>query len=223
MKKWWFSKIAHFSHFFHREYDIFLCSDYELFWKRIRNFEYFWYFDVKFYFYELKWYFKINKNTLHLWENKTWKIIFCHISLFHHFKNHCPQKTTNTFTPPPKNGHFLGEGKLFFWERFNFELENFYSGETYFGASRVWSLAGWPISLIRPALLGHQFWFLPIWGIFIVIFLAQIWSYRTSTAKMTIPSGIQHFTSWNFFGKLNRPLTHPKKIYGQYNNIQKKF
>ena len=47
---------------------------------------------------------------------------------------------------------------------------------------------------------------MPISGIFIVIFLAQIWSYRTSTAKMTIPSGIQHFTPWNFFGKLNRPL-----------------
>ena len=42
-----------------------------------------------------------------------------------HFKNHCPQKTTNTFTPPPppkknappKNGHFGGGGVNFFSER----------------------------------------------------------------------------------------------------------
>ena len=34
-----------------------------------------------------------------------------------HFKNHCPQKTTNTFTPPPpQNGHFFW-GVNFFSER----------------------------------------------------------------------------------------------------------
>ena len=79
--------------------------------------------------------------------------------LFNHLKNHCPQKTTNTFTrPPQKNGHFWGGGgKLFFGERFTFELENVYSRETYFGASRVWDLFGWLIALIRPALLGHEF------------------------------------------------------------------
>ena len=92
--------------------------------------------------------------------------------------------------PSPKNGHFLGEwGKIFVWERFNFELENFYSRETYFG-ERWGGLAGLPITLIRLALLGHEFQFLPIWGVFIVIFWAQIWSYRTCTAEMTIPSGI---------------------------------
>ena len=38
MKKWWFSKIAHFSHFFHRGYGLFSCSNYEFFLKKIENF-----------------------------------------------------------------------------------------------------------------------------------------------------------------------------------------
>ena len=51
------------------------------------------------------------------------------LSNLYHFKNNFPQKTTNTFTP--KMTIFFGEGgKLFFWERLNFELENFYSRET---------------------------------------------------------------------------------------------
>jgi hypothetical protein len=48
-----------------------------------------------------------------------------------HFKNHCPQKTTNALTPPPtkKIAIFWGGGEVvnFFSERgFNFEPENFY-------------------------------------------------------------------------------------------------
>ena len=54
--------------------------------------------------------------------------------------------------PPPKKKAIFWVN--FFSERFNFELENFYSGETYFGASRVWVLGD---ALIRPALLGHEF------------------------------------------------------------------
>ena len=38
-----------------------------------------------------------------------------HVVTHKHFKNHCPQKTTNTFTPPPPpKWPFLGGGKLFF-------------------------------------------------------------------------------------------------------------
>ena len=75
--------------------------------------------------------------------------------------------TTNDGYPPPLKMTIFcflfvwgGGGAVvnFFSERgFIFELGNFYSGERHFGANWVWGPPGWPIALIRAALLGHEF------------------------------------------------------------------
>ena len=61
----------------------------------------------------------------------------------------------------PPNKHFFwggggGGGKRFFWEEFDLELGNFFSGGRHFGES-FWDPTAWPIALIWPALLGHEF------------------------------------------------------------------
>ena len=71
-----------------------------------------------------------------------------------HFKNPRPQ--TNTNTPPPKRPVFFG-GVTFFLDGFNFDLEKNFFFRRYYGASRIWSPAGWPIALVRPVILRFEF------------------------------------------------------------------
>ena len=130
-------------------------------------------------------------------------------------------KRQQSTVPPPPNYHlffFFGGGdKLCFWEfwarKFLYRWKTLW-GKPDLGPSQ---LVDYTYSL---ALLGHQFWFWPIWGIFRVSFWAQIWPYRTCAAKMTILGGICNFTLWNCFGELNRSY-YSKQIYRQYNNIKK--
>ena len=122
--------------------------------------------------------------SIHSKKKKKWDFITLKITV--------PKRPQIRLPPPPlpqKMTIFWGRGKLFLWEEFNFELGNFYPGEGHFGISRTWDPTGWPITLIRPALLGCKLLFLPIWGIFYSHFLRS-WSYWTCAAKMTIPSGI---------------------------------
>ena len=55
-------------------------------------------------------------------------------------------------------------------EGFIFELGSFYSGGTYFGISRVWAPAGWPIELTRPKKFEIEFQIFGFFGHFDVIF-----------------------------------------------------
>ena len=78
-----------------------------------------------------------------------------------HFKNFRHQPNTNTLypPPPPKKMVVFFWGVTFFLRRFNFEIGLFYSAGIHFGVSRIVGLAGWPIALIRPVLLGFEFQF----------------------------------------------------------------
>ena len=66
---------------------------------------------------------------------------------FQHFRTDSP--------PNKKKQWIFFRGKLFFWEGFNFEAENFYVGERHLGQAE--GATGWTILLIRSALLGYEF------------------------------------------------------------------
>jgi hypothetical protein len=126
MKKWGFLKIAQFSHFAHRRYGLFLYSNYDFFWKKIENLRDFENLGVKFYFYELKWNFLINKTVtpLRLREKKKWwKSIFefkKSFFFFNFFSLHSKSSIRTTFFLQnlTKSDQYFEKKKLIF---FNYE------------------------------------------------------------------------------------------------------
>ena len=65
---------------------------------------------------------------------------------------------------------FFFGGSLFFLDGLNFDLEKNFIFRRYYGASRIWSPASWPVALIRPVILRFEFQ-ISEFGVFLRSFL----------------------------------------------------
>ena len=134
MKKWWFSKIAHFSHFFHRGYGLFSCSNYDFFWKKMENFGYFEYKKRQIWFSRTKIQFLASKRALQS-RYTVAKPFFLNAKIFSiFFKKHFYWKSFLfiNFGPKKKNGIFFSPKSYFSRPKMCFPEESIFLFSPFF-------------------------------------------------------------------------------------------
>ena len=92
----------------------------------------------------------------------------------------------------------------------NFDLEKTFFFRRYYGASRIWSPAGWPIPLIRPVILRFEFQIFEFWVFLRSFFYPNFGLIQRMLPKYTFCSQFLSHIFWNFFWLLNRSPDVPK-------------